>query len=519
MTRDLPNWAPPPGRAAWPVYGVAAGAVGVAAVLNLLLWQLIQPSATPLFFAAVAVSSWYGGLRPGLLATALAALITEVWFVPPLYEVNVGSLVRVGSFSVVALLVASLYERARLSQARAHELAEARQRALLQEQAARAEAETASRAKDEFLATLSHELRTPLNALMGWVWWLRRGDLDASRTTRALETLDRNTKSLAQLIEDLLDMSRITTGKLRLDLRPTELQPLIESAIEAVRPAASAKGLELDVHLDPAAGSVAGDPDRLQQVMWNLLSNAVKFTPERGRVSVRLERAGGIARIVVQDTGRGIVADALPYIFDRFRQADGTARTQQGLGLGLSIVRHLVEVHGGSIEASSPGEDRGATFTVTLPVGPASAPAPLATEPGTPGERVLEGLHVLVVEDSPDDREWLGKVLASFGARVTPATTVREAMAALGREVVDVVVSDLRLPGEDGYDLIRQVRLDDKTRGRRTAAIAITAYARVEDRERALVAGYQMHVPKPVDPTELATVIASVAGRIGQPSA
>jgi signal transduction histidine kinase/CheY-like chemotaxis protein len=500
---------------------VALGAVGAAAALNLLLWRLIQPSATPLFFAAVAVSSWYGGQRPGLLATALAAIITELWFVPPWYELSVGTVVRVASFSVVALLVASLYERARLAQVRAQELAEARQKALVQEQSARAEAETASRAKDEFLATLSHELRTPLNALMGWVWWLRRGDLDATRTTRALETLDRNTKSLAQLIEDLLDMSRITTGKLRLDLRATELPSLIEAAIEAVRPAASAKGIELDVHLDPAAGSVNGDPDRLQQVMWNLLSNAVKFTPDRGRVTVRLERIGIMARIVVQDTGRGIEPAALPYIFDRFRQAAGSSRTQQGLGLGLSIVRHLVEVHGGSIQASSQGENRGATFTVTLPVGqprgPASAPAEVVAAVA-PGDRVLDGVHVLVVEDSPDDREWLCRVLDAFGARVTPATTVREAMAALGREVVDVVVSDLRLPGEDGYDLIRQVRADDKARGRRTGAVAITAYARVEDRERALVAGYQMHVPKPVDPTELASVIASVAGRIGQPS-
>jgi signal transduction histidine kinase/CheY-like chemotaxis protein len=499
-------------------HAIAVLAVAGASVATAVLWPLIRPSATPLFFAAVAVSSWYGGLGPGLLATALAAGVTEVWFIPPFFTFDLGSIVRVVSFVVVALLVASLYSRARRAQTRAEELAEARKALLVKEQAARAEAETASRAKDEFLAMLSHELRTPLNALMGWVWWLRRGDLEPTRAARALETIDRNTKSLAQLIEDLLDMSRITTGKLRLDIRPTPLAPVIDAAIEAVRPAASAKSIALEVRVDPTVGAVQGDPDRLQQILWNLLSNAVKFTPEHGGVMVRLDRIGATARILVQDTGRGIDPALLPYIFERFRQGDGPVRSLQGLGLGLSIVRHLVEVHGGTIRAESAGNGQGATFVVVLPihgdVPAALAPASTDRVPvDVLNPKVLEALHILVVEDSADDRDWLARTLAAFGARVSTASSVPEAFATIIREAPDVVVSDVRLPGEDGYDLIRRLREQDAASGRRTAAVAITAYARVEDRARALQAGYQMHVPKPVDPTDLATVISNLTGR------
>jgi signal transduction histidine kinase/ActR/RegA family two-component response regulator len=499
---------------AWKGVAVAVAAVAVAWAITALLWPLVQPSSTPLFFAAVAVSSWYGGLRPGLLATGLAGAIVETLFFPPYYALSWGTAVRLVSFVVVAWLVASLYDRARRAQIQAERLATSRQALLVQEQAARAEAETASRAKDEFLATLSHELRTPLNALMGWVWWLRKGDLEPARAVRALETIDRNTKSLAQLIEDLLDVSRITTGKLRLDIRPTEMVPAIEAALEAIRPAADARRIDLDLALDGSIGIVQGDPDRLQQVMWNLLSNAVKFTPEGGRVQVRLERVPAGVRIQVRDTGRGIAPESLPYIFDRFHQGDNSAKGGHGLGLGLAIVRHLVELHGGTIRAESAGIGQGATFTLVLPMQAAAPPPPaVPVSPAGAGPRPLAGLAILIVEDSADDRDWLARTLGAFGALVVAASSVPDAVAALDRDRPDIVISDLRLPGEDGYDLIRRIRSHDRTAGRQTPAIAITAYARVEDRTRALDAGYQMHVPKPVDPDELIAVVASLAGR------
>jgi len=501
------------GRSPVRAYVVAVAAVVLAGLDTAILWPLLQPAGAPLFFAAVAVSSWYGGLGPGLVATVLAAVGSEWFFISPIHGVTLGLAVRSASFVVVALLVASLYERARRAQRHAEALARAREWLLRDEQAARATAETASRAKDEFLATLSHELRTPLNALVGWTWWLRRGDLDPERRERALETIDRNAKSVAQLIEDLLDVSRIITGKLRLTLRSIEVAAVVDAALAAVQPAASAKSIKLQMSAEPLA-PMHGDPDRLQQVIWNLLSNAIKFTPDKGTVTVTVEgtREDGI-RIVVRDSGQGIDAALLPHVFDRFTQ--GSGRKGGGLGLGLAIARHLVELHGGAIRAASDGAGQGATFVVSLPRGRAVEAAPVAARVGgEAGARRLDGLRVLVVDDDPAAREWSTLTLGAFGAAVTTAASVRDALDAIERQEPDVLVSDLRLLGDaDGYDLIRRVRAGDATRGRRMPAVALTAYPRVEDRARALDAGYHVHVPKPVEPTELVAVIASLAGR------
>ena len=395
-----------------------------------------------------------------------------------------------------------------------------RARLLVLEQAARKQAEEANRTKDEFLATLSHELRTPLNAILGWVQVLRTGKLDPAAGARALETIERNARSQAQLIADLLDVSRIITGKLRLDFKPVELRRIIDSALETVRPAADAKGILLDISIGPLASPVLGDADRLQQVIWNLLSNAIKFTPRAGRVEVRLREEGGNAVIRVSDSGIGIRPDFLPYVFDRFRQAEGSiTRTHGGLGLGLSIVRHLIELHGGTAEVDSAGEGEGATFTVRLPLRAELAEDdPLdrtgVTSPGlfsTPD--LLTGVRVVVVEDEADTRELLSLSLQQCGAEVAAFGSVPEALASFDLVVPDVLLSDIGVPGEDGYSLIRKVRALPPALGGNVPAAALTAYARAEDRLRALEAGYQTHLAKPVDPAELIATVARLAGR------
>jgi PAS domain S-box-containing protein len=392
--------------------------------------------------------------------------------------------------------------------------------------AARAAAEQANRTKDEFLATLSHELRTPLSSILGWARMLTTTQLDAENTARALESIERNAKAQGRLIDDILDVSRIITGKLRLDVRPVDLASVIEGAVESVRPAAEAKGIRLQRVLDTGPQVVSGDPERLQQVVWNLLSNAVKFTPKGGRVQVRLERINSHVEIVVSDTGRGINADVLPHVFERFLQADSsTTREHSGLGLGLAIVRHLAELHGGTVRAESAGEGQGATFTVDLPLMIVRPPQPAvareeerAHPTADTGERLvcppeLEGLHVLFVDDEEDARALLTTILESCGARVTAVGSAREALDELGREKFDVLLSDIGMPGEDGYWLIKRVRKLPPERGGRTPAAALTAYARAKDRLRVLRSGYQMHVPKPVEPAELVAVVANLAGR------
>ncbi|CAA9583381.1 Two-component system sensor histidine kinase/response regulator hybrid [uncultured Synechococcales cyanobacterium] len=400
------------------------------------------------------------------------------------------------------------------------QLLEREQVARAASEAARYAAEAASRIKDEFLATLSHELRTPLNAMVGWTQLLRTRKFNEATTARALETIDRNTKSLAQLIEDLLDVSRIVTGKLRLNARPVELIPVIEAAINTVLPAAEAKKIRIQRVCDPTAGPVSGDPDRLQQVVWNLLTNAVKFTPKGGRVQVRLERVSSHIEITVSDTGQGIKAEFLPHIFERFRQADSTiTRSYGGLGLGLAIVRQLVELHGGNVHAQSPGDGQGATFMVSLPLMAVLETQDTWVHPAADSEELfdnlpsLKGLRILLVDDEADTRDLITIILEQCEAKVTAIASVREALVVIQQMQPDVLISDVGMPGEDGYTLIRKVRALQPEQGGRIPAVALTAYARMEDRTRALAAGFQMHVPKPVKPIELTTVVASLARR------
>ncbi|MBV8860024.1 MAG: PAS domain S-box protein [Acidobacteria bacterium] len=385
------------------------------------------------------------------------------------------------------------------------------------------EAQESSRLKDEFLATVSHELRTPLTAILGWAHMLRTGQFNDESARRAFETVERNARAQAQLIDDLLDVSRIITGKLRIDVRPIDPNTFIEAAVEAVRPAAEAKGVRLQKVLDTGTVTVSGDPVRLQQVVWNLLSNAIKFTPRGGRVQVRLERVNSHVEVAVSDTGSGIPAEFLPHVFDRFRQADQkTTRQHGGMGLGLAIARHLVELHGGTVRAESAGEGQGATFTVLLPVAPVYQageesvrvhPAARSTLPSFELFDRLDGVKVLVVDDEPDTREMLKAGLGQCGASVFVAASAAEALEEIEKSAPDLIISDIGMPGEDGYELMKRVRKLPPERGGRVPAIALTAYARVEDRMQALRVGYQMHVPKPVELAELAAVAASLARR------
>ncbi len=396
---------------------------------------------------------------------------------------------------------------------------------LVREQEARAEAENANRLKDEFLATLSHELRTPLTAIIGWSNILIAGGMKDADAARALETIYRNARAQNQLIDDLLEVSRIVTGKLRLDVQPVDLAAVIVAATDAARPAAEAKNIRLQTLLDSQASSVSGDPDRLQQVVWNLVSNAVKFTPKGGRVQIKLERVNSHIEITVADTGAGIKPEFLPYVFDRFRQSDATVtRKHGGLGLGLSIVRQLVELHGGTVRAESEGEGHGAIFIVSLPFIVTRRDTPLMerVHPSTNLGNIsfkcppqLVGLRVLIVDDESDTRDLLRAVMERCGCEVTTLGSAAEALAALQQTNPDVLISDIGMPEEDGYTLIRKVRALPTDRGGRTPAIALTAYARAEDRVRALMAGFQVHVPKPVEPMELAAVVASLTRRNG----
>ena len=402
-------------------------------------------------------------------------------------------------------------------------LFEATQKAAAENERLYRQAEESSQLKDEFLATVSHELRNPLNAIQGWAGMLRAGQIPQEGIPRALDTIERNARAQTQLIDDLLDVSRIITGKLRMDVRPTDPSQFIEAAIEAVQPAAEGKGVRIQKVMDTGGASVPGDPVRLQQVVWNLLSNAIKFTPRGGRVRVLLERINSHVEIVVSDSGQGIPAEFLPHVFDRFRQADQrSTRKHGGMGLGLAIVKHLIELHGGSVNAASPGANKGATFTVRLPVVPIYQIDPVAggvhpaarsmLPPAEFAER-LDGIKVLVVDDEPDTRELLRVGLENCGAEVTVVANVADALSAMKRSPPDVLISDIGMPEQDGYDLIRSVRALAAKAGGRVPAIALTAYARVEDRLKALRSGYHMHVPKPVELAELITVVDSLVKR------
>lgn len=385
-------------------------------------------------------------------------------------------------------------------------------------------AEEANSLKDEFLATVSHELRTPLMAVLGWAHLLRSNNLDEVGQRRALETIERNARAQQQLIEDLLDVSRIITGKLRLDVRPVVPTTFIAAAVESVRPAADAKEIQLDILSDPNIAPLSGDAGRLQQVVWNLLSNAIKFTPRGGRVRLEVVRTSSHVEISVADSGQGIRPDFLPYVFERFRQADmKTTRAHGGLGLGLAIVRQLVELHGGTVKVMSEGEGKGATFVVKLPVLPIQQNALVGSqgnssdiETSAPVDCAdnLAGLKVLVVDDEADACELISSLLTRCGAEVTAARSAREAFRLLKQVHPDVMVSDIGMPLEDGYELMRKVRALSKENGGKVPAVALTAYARPEDRMRALRAGYQMHVSKPIELTELVAIVASLGNRI-----
>jgi PAS domain S-box-containing protein len=387
---------------------------------------------------------------------------------------------------------------------------------------ARDQAEAASQAKDQFLATLSHELRTPLTAIVGWVYLLRAGQLDPETIARGLQTIERNAMLQAQLVSDILDMTRIMAARFRLVVRPVDLTPLLAAAIDSLMPAARAKGLRVQPVLDPSAGPVLGDPDRLQQVFWNLLSNAIKFTAEGGRVQVKLAVVDGSAEVTVEDDGVGIPADFVPHVFELFRQRDSSnTRAHGGLGLGLSVVRHLVELHGGTVVAESPGEGRGATFTVRLPllkaadqtVPRSSAEAPPDVAPPAPDLPSLEGVTVLLVDSGQGVREVVTDVLRRSGARVETAGSSQEALDVLLRVRPDMLVTEIDLPDESGYALLRKVRSLPEDGGGRTPAAVLTTHSRVEDRVEALLAGFQMHLAKPVQPAELVAVVANLVGR------
>jgi signal transduction histidine kinase/CheY-like chemotaxis protein len=416
--------------------------------------------------------------------------------------------------AAIGLNKASLYQEAVFAQRRAQQ--EAQEKQGLYEEAARA-----NEAKDQFLATVSHELRTPLTSILGWSQMLTSGKLDHAMTQRAIETIERNARAQAQIVEDLLDISRIVSGKLRLNVQLFSPQASVEAAIEALRPAAMAKSIALQLVIDPLAGPISGDPERLQQIVWNLVSNAIKFTPKNGRVHIALQRHHSSVHVVVTDNGSGIPAEYLPRIFDSFTQVDASSsRKHGGLGLGLAIVKKLVELHGGEVGAHSDGLGKGASFTVSLPVAPlANRAAAAATESSVQSDRLplntdefgLSGAVVLLVEDDHDARHMLASVLASAHAVVETASSAEEALMLWEGMRPDLIVSDIGMPGMDGHAFIAEVRRREKHRDLAgVPAVALTAYARVQDRMRALTSGFQMHVAKPVEPAELLTVLSAL---------
>ncbi|HKG14399.1 MAG TPA: ATP-binding protein [Pyrinomonadaceae bacterium] len=395
-----------------------------------------------------------------------------------------------------------------------------REQILLREKAARAEAEAANRLKDEFLSTLSHELRTPLTSIIGWTSLMRSGQVKGEARAQALETVERNARTQSRLIDDLLDLSRIISGKLLVETSEVDLASVVSDSIEVVRPAADAKRIRLAYECEPGAKIISGDPARLQQVAWNLLSNAVKFTPEGGSVNVKLRGDGAGVRLSVEDTGRGIRSEFLPHVFDRFRQADSaTTRQHGGLGLGLAIVRHLAELHGATVHAESDGEELGSTFSVTFPLAKTAAPCACAgVREVTPVERALglsrpdtlTGVRVLVVDDELDTRNLISTVIAQSGAEVSACSNAGEALEKLKTWRPHILMSDIGMPGEDGLALIKRVRALPPERGGRTPAAALTAYARDEDRGRALAAGYQLHIAKPFSPRDLIAAVSEL---------
>jgi PAS domain S-box-containing protein len=478
-------------------------------------------------------NSPYSGMPPGHLpvcsylavpvASSSGAVIGGLFFghsQPGIFSERSERLVTgIASYASIAIDNARLFQTIRERETQLKDLAEEREQFLKSERQARSDAERLSHLKDEFLATLSHELRTPLNAIQGWTALLRQHDVPAEDMKRGLETIDRNVRAQTQIVNDLLDMSRIISGKIHLEVQTLHLHEVVNTAIEAVAPTADAKRIRIHTLLDTAIGLVRGDPNRLQQVLWNLLSNAVKFTPAGGRVQVVLERVNSHVEIVVEDTGIGIRPDFLPYVFDRFRQGDpSTTRRYGGLGLGLSIVKNLVELHGGSVRVKSGGENQGSTFVIALPVSHVGRDERERARPSASSADPLDAIElprlddvtVLIVDDEPDGRALIARILEGHGAKAQCAASAQEALQMLQQQKVSIMLSDIGMPEMDGYELMRRVRLLDAARGTPLPAIAVTAYARPEDRQRSLLAGYQMHLAKPIEARELIAAIASL---------
>lgn len=454
-----------------------------------------------------------GGIVGTPLATIGVLATLLVWTVE-----HVGSVTLTAALVVAGLTVGVLV--ARRARRRIEELATYYEDLLETADGESQRAEAASRVKDEFLATLSHELRTPLNSILGWARLVGSGKLDQPHAERAIHAIERAGWAQSRLIEDLLDVSRIVSGKMRLIPRPTRVQSLIEAAVQSLQPAADAKRIRIDLSIDPSIEMTMADPDRLQQVVWNLVSNAIKFTGAGGRVSVRLSRADGEFVIGVSDSGIGFGSNVAAHLFERFRQGDGSSTRQYGgLGLGLGIVRHIVELHGGTVQAESAGPNRGATFEVRVPIRPVVEPARsvAANEDRQGTVPILEGVSVLVVDDDPQALDFVQSALEQYGAQVTTARSAKEASDRFSARRPDVLVSDLAMPGHDGLELIQEIRQLERQAGRHTPAAALTGLARSDDRRRALSAGYEMHVSKPVDPGELASTVAHLAGRTASP--
>jgi signal transduction histidine kinase/CheY-like chemotaxis protein len=522
-------------------YGVAAAAVLAAALIKALLLPVFD-APTGLFYLAVATAAWYGGLMPGLFAALLSLAVSDWWFGFDFLPLGFDATMRTALFVVVSAVLSLFCEalhrsrrraeaaaRESLDQERRRREAEAgaalaqqrasdeRERLLATTREALLDAEQAARLKDEFLATVSHELRNPLNAIVGWAHVLQTAKaMSEGEQRRALDSIVRSAKTQARLVDDLLDVARVVSGKLRLNVEVVNLHQVVEAAIGAAAPQAERKGVRLQPVLE-AKDPVLGDAARLQQVVFNLLDNAIKFTPAGGRVQIVTRRPNSHVELTVTDTGEGIDGDFLPHVFDLFRQADaGSRRRHGGLGLGLAIARQLIEQHGGSLTASSAGRDQGSRFTISLPVallGPKGDEPPPGGEPcAIPGVD-LSGVVVLVLEDDRDTREVIASILAGCGAEVVLTATVSEAMARVAAAAPSVILSDIEMPGENGYDFIRRLRALPADQGGAVPAAALTAYARGEDRRRALAAGFQLHAAKPIEPTELVTIVSNLAVR------
>jgi signal transduction histidine kinase/ActR/RegA family two-component response regulator len=504
----------------WTV-GLSVPATAVEAPVRRIIWGGVIIGAA-VVLGAVVIASIFAhrtATAIGLLTSWTSAVGRgEHVTPPPRFEVSELEQLRQFLASAEQLIQARTKDREQLLA-----VEQARAASADREREARLEAEAANRSKDEFLMVLSHELRTPINAVYGWARMLQGTQLDEPEMRRAIEAIVRNANAQVQLIDDLLDVSRIVSGKLRLDVRTVDLAAVAEAALDSVRPAAAAKDIRLQSILDPFAGPVTGDPARLQQVLWNLLTNAIKFTPRGGRVQIHLQRVNSHIEIVVSDTGQGIAPDLLPVIFDRFRQADSSStRSHGGLGLGLALARHLVDAHGGTLTAQSPGENQGATFTVKLPLtlarveeqssGRAHPIARVLLPAGDLGPK-LDGVRILVVDDELDALDLATTILTAARGDVRTCASAAEALRVFTEWRPDVLVADIEMPDEDGLALIRKIRALPPDEGGKVPAVALTAYGRASDRIRTLSAGFSMHVPKPVDPAELTVIVANLAGR------